>query len=301
MTAIHAIILTLNESQHIRRCIESLGDQCETITVVDSGSKDDTCEIAASLGADVIKRKWINYARQLNHGIDHVAERGGWLLRIDADEVVGPETCQDFKSAIEDASPKTDGLLVDRHVHFLGRRIRWGSLEPNWQLRLWRNGRGRCELRWMDEHILVERGVEKCGVIITDINLNSLTWWVDKHNNYASREAIDVLGRKHGFLEATDMHNAGASGQAKIKRFMKFSVYMKLPGAFRAFLYFIYRYIFRAGFLDGVSGLYFHVLQGFWYRTLVDAKLKEIEDFAAQKGVSIEAAILDRTGFDPHA
>ena len=292
---IHAIILTLDEEMHIKRCIESIRDHCATITVVDSGSKDGTCEIARAAGAEVIPNRWINYAAQMNFGIDHLVGRGGWLLRIDADEVLEPGV--DIAALLAEQPDTVSGLLVRRRIYFMGRRIRHGAIEPSWQLRLWRNGRGRCEQRWMDEHIRTDSPPLRSPIEISDKNENSLSWWTAKHNSYASREAIDLLNAQFSFLPSTDRTTAGLGQQAQLKRRIKERIYRVLPGGLRALAYFLYRYIFRLGFLDGKPGYYFHVLQGFWYRTLVDAKVREILDYSEVQGVTLERAIADRTGF----
>jgi len=295
VTALHAIILTLDEAQHIARCIESLDGQCASITVVDCGSRDATVATAQRLGAEVVSNPWVNYATQMNFGIDHVAQRGGWLLRIDADEVLDGDSGETLREAIANAADDVDGLLVQRRIHFLGRRIRHGAIEPSWQLRLWRNGSGRCEQRWMDEHIQVGGRVAKSKLVLSDINLNSLTWWTAKHNSYASREAIDILNLRHGLLPP-GTGDAPASPQARRRRFVKEKIYSKLSPGGRALIYFLYRYFLRLGFLDGRAGFYFHLMQGLWYRTLVDAKVLEIEDYAKANGLNLAAAIKDRTG-----
>lgn len=292
---IHAIILTLDEEMHIARCIGSIRDHCVSITVVDSGSKDRTCDIARAAGADVVTNQWINYATQINFGIDHLAGRGGWLLRIDADEVLEPGV--DVAALLAQQPDSVSGLLVRRRIYFMGRRIRHGSIEPSWQLRLWRNGRGRCEQRWMDEHIQTEDAPVRSTVEISDNNLNSLSWWTAKHNSYASREAIDLLNARYNFLPGNNATTAALGTQARFKRQIKEKIYRFLPGGLRALVYFLYRYVLRLGFLDGSPGYYFHVLQGFWYRTLVDAKVREIVDYAEARNVTLERAIADRTGF----
>lgn len=297
MAEIHAIILTLDEEQHIARCIGSLAGQVASVTVVDSGSKDRTVEIARSLGATVLVNRWVNYATQMNFAIDALAGRGGWLLRIDADEVFDLDSGETLTAAARAAPREVSGLLVRRRIHFMGRRIRHGAVEPSWQLRLWRNGLGRCEQRWMDEHIKVEGETARSLVVFSDINLNSLSWWTTKHNGYASREAIDVLNRTHG-LFATEATQAGG-GQARRRRFFKERVYGATPAGLRALLYFLYRYVGRGGFLDGRPGWYFHLMQGLWYRTLVDAKVCEIEARMADEGLSATAAIIACTGIDP--
>lgn len=301
MTYIHAIILTLDEEKHIHRCIESIRPVCTAILVVDSGSKDKTCEIARSLGATVIVNPWVNYATQFNHGIAALGNREGWLLRIDADEYMSERSASKLRALLDGMPAGVDGLLVQRQIVFMGRRIKWGSVEPNWQLRIWRAGHGACESRWMDEHIVVEGSVRKTDIELVDENLNSLDWWTSKHNKYASREVIDILSSRGSLGVATDLAQHGASPQAKLKRFIKNSIYNRLPGGARSLAYLFYRYVLRLGFLDGKPGYYFHVLQGFWYRTLVDAKLSEIELIARTSGVSIADAVRIATSIDPLA
>lgn len=287
--AIHAIILTLDEEKHIARCIKSIAGRCASITVIDSGSLDRTSQIAKDLGAEVVFNKFVNHAGQVNFGIDYLAARGGWLLRIDADEILEPESAEALAAFVRTVSDDTAGILLKRRLHFLGRRIRHGAMEPSWQMRLWRNGAGRCEQRWMDEHVIVDGAIVKSELVLADVNLNTITWWTNKHNSYASREAIE-------FVMDSRKPAVGLRGQAGLRRFLKQRVYARLPSGLRALLYFIYRYLFRLGFLDGRSGFYFHVLQAFWYRTLVDAKIYEIEKLRHTESLSIEAAIEKATG-----
>lgn len=293
-TPIHAIVLTLNEEVHLARCLAGIAAHCASITVVDCGSTDRTTDIAREFGAAVISNPWVNYATQLNFAIDALAGRRGWLLRIDADEILDGTPAD----AIAAAGADIDGLLVQRRIVFMGRRIRHGGIEPSWQLRLWRNGRGRCEQRWMDEHVKVAGGVAKSSLVLTDDNLNSLTWWTDKHNGYASREAIDILNRRFGPLTAATPAPQTMSAQARARRFGKEQVYLRLPAGLRAIAYFLYRYVVRLGLLDGRAGLYFHLMQGLWYRTLVDAKVDEIARHAREKNVPLVDAIRDRTGIE---
>jgi glycosyltransferase involved in cell wall biosynthesis len=296
---LHAVILTKNEEMHISRCIRSLGGQCDSITVVDSGSTDRTVELARDNGAEVLFNSWINYSSQMNFAINSLVDRGGWILRIDADEVIDADSKETLLAAVSHAPNIVNGILVQRRIHFLGRRIRHGAIEPSWQLRLFRNGRGRCEQRWMDEHIIVEGQIQKSSIVLSDINLNSISWWTEKHNTYASREAIDSIIGSSNTDEFSSTQNS-LNRQAMFRRFLKERFYLSMPSGFRAFAYFLYRYVFRFGFLDGKAGFYFHFLQGFWYRILVDAKIREIRDYSLSQGTSTIDAIRARTGIDPH-
>jgi glycosyltransferase involved in cell wall biosynthesis len=299
MVEIHAIILTLDEEKHIARCIESIRGHCASILVVDSGSKDRTREIAAGLGAEVIENPWINYATQINKAIAACEGKTGWLMRIDADEYLPAASAAGLRALLEQQPPDVAGVVIRRQIVFLGRRIRWGGIEPSWQLRLWRAGHGSCEQRWMDEHIVVTGKVVRSAIDLVDENLNSLDWWTAKHNRYASREVIDILASR-GLLGANmDIQRHSASMQAKLKRFVKERVYERLPGGLRPLVFFLYRYVARLGFLDARQGYYFHILQAFWYRTLIDAKLDEIMSMVQTRAVSVSEAVRLATGIDP--
>ncbi len=297
MNPIHAIILTLNEEVHIARCIASIKDVCETITVIDSGSTDRTVEIAKAAGATVITNPWINYAIQENFGIAALSGYGGWVMRIDADEVLTPGSGPMLARAVASALPDIDGILLKRRMVFLGHALKWGGVGSVWMLRVWREGRGQCECRWMDEHIIVSGKTQKCDAIIEDRNENSIDWWTAKHNSYASRETIDLLNIKYKLIDGGSFH-APSTPQAARKRIIKERIYSKLPGPLRTSLYFLYRYIVRLGFLDGKAGFYFQVMQALWYRSLVDAKIADIEAFARARKVTLPEAIKARTGFD---
>ncbi|WP_306253728.1 glycosyltransferase family 2 protein [Parvularcula sp. IMCC14364] len=301
MATLHAIILTFNEEKHIQRCIRSIAELCDSITVVDSGSTDQTVSLAEELGANVLHNEWVNYATQMNFAIKSISGVGGWILRIDADEVLHSSETVQLAELLETTNAEVDGLLVRRRIHFMGKRIRFGAIEPSFQLRIWRDGRGECEQRWMDEHIRVEGKIEKSSVILSDINLNSIDWWIQKHNSYASREAIDILNKDFEFLSQTSHKKIATNLQAKLRRFFKERIYRMVSRGIRPWIYFVYRYVFRLGFLDGKPGLYYHTLQGLWYRMLVDAKVDEITSYAEEHQLNIVEAIEVCTGFDPLA
>lgn len=291
------VVLTLNEELHIQRCLQNIQNVATRIVVVDSDSDDRTREIAAEMGADVYCNPWINHATQFNWGLDHCDIRTEWVMRLDADEIVTPELAAQLRQQLNTASATTVGITINRQIHFLGKWIKHGTIYPVRTLRIWRNGQGRCENRWMDEHILVDGDIHHIDADIADINLNNTTWWTTKHNHYASREAVDLL-----MAEATRKtllnQSAVMSRQAKIKRWVKYSIYAYLPLGLRALVYFLYRYIVRFGFLDGWQGLAFHFLQGFWYRFLVDVKVYEIRMLMIKRGHSLSQVVKNEFGYD---
>jgi glycosyltransferase involved in cell wall biosynthesis len=292
-----AVILTRDEELHIGRAIRSLDGIADRVFVVDSGSTDRTVEIAQGMGAEVHFNAWRNYATQYNWALDQLPLDTEWVLRLDADEIVTDALRAEIRDKLPTLGPGVGGAVIGRRMTFLGRPIRHGGLFPARMLRLFRHGSGRCEERWMDEHIkVVGRVVEFSGEILDD-NRNSLTWWTAKHNSYASREAVDLLNLEYGFMAHETVAELGGS-QAGTKRWLKEKVYARLPCSLRAFAYFLYRYILRFGLLDGREGLAFHVLQGFWYRYLVDMKVNETRAHMSIHNVDIATAIRDVLGID---
>ncbi|WP_025761346.1 glycosyltransferase family 2 protein [Dyadobacter tibetensis] len=277
MVDLSVIILTHNESKHIERCIRSLQQITNKIFIVDSYSTDDTVEIAQKLGAVVTQHKWVSYAFQFNYGIAHTPFADTeWSMRMDADEYITPELAQEIKQTLPHAAEQVSGYHVKRRVMFMDKWIKRGGYYPIWLLRVWRQGKGTCEELWMDEHIKLSGGISKTFEHdIVDHNLNNLTWWTQKHNNYAIREVIDLLNIKYNFGNKETVTPNFFGTQEQKTRFLKIK-YANFPLFTRPFIYFVYRYIFKLGFLDGKKGLIWHFLQGFWYRFLVDAKIYEV-------------------------
>lgn len=286
------IILTKNEATHIARAIRSIRDLGARILVVDSGSDDDTVHLAKSAGAEVLMHPWQGYARQFNWALSQVAQETDWVLRLDADEIADDKLVRSIKHAVKTASDEIAGYTLDRYMTFQGQRIRFGGVFPVRILRLFRPETGHCENRWMDEHIVVDGRIDHLDGALIDDNQKPLSWWTEKHNQYANREALDLL------LPAQDAQSSHLGQSAATKRWIKQNIYARLPPGGRAFLYFLYRYVVRLGFLDGRSGAAFHVLQGFWYRYLVDAKIDEVRRRMTRDELSIEEAVLEVLSID---
>ena len=293
-----AIILTFNEEQHLRRCIESIEEVVDEVLVMDCYSTDGTLDVANEFGARVIQKAWVNHATQLNYALTQLEEDVHWVLRIDADEYLTPALAAEIRRNLAHLPAEVDGVNLPRRMTFMGRKIRYGGVFPVQVLRLFRRGTGECENRWMDEHIKVVGKTVNFKNELIDDNLNSLTWWINKHNNYASREVVDLLNLEYGFMPHDTVASLSDGSQASLKRWIKERVYARLPGGFRAFAYFFYRYFLRLGFLDGKEGTAFHVLQGFWYRYLVDAKLAEVKRYMRNNNCPVEQSIKDVLGID---
>lgn len=284
MQDITVIILTFNETKHIERCIKSLQPLVKRIVIVDSFSTDNTLELCNKLGVDVYQNKWVNYAKQFQWGIENCDIDTRWTMRMDADEYLEKDLVEEFNDKLPHLAPSVNGIYLKRKVFFKGKWIRFGGFYPHILLRLWQTGSGRIEQRWMDEHIIIQSpDTIMFNKNLVDDNLNNIGWWTEKHNSYATREMIDLLNIKYGFMEKDQALQKTNDPQAKFKRILKEKVYAKLPLGIRPLLYFIYRYVVRLGFLDGGKGFVFHFLQGFWYRLLVDIKVQEVESLINEK------------------
>lgn len=282
MTAsISVFILTFNEHLHIERCIRSAQAFSSDVHVVDSGSTDDTVAIAQRLGANVVQHAWENnHARQTNWAIDNLPFRGDWVMRIDADEIVTGELAEELRTRLATLPADVNGIVLKRRQVFMGKVLRWGGNYPICLLRGWRRGLGRCEERWMDEHLVITSGTTvMLEHDFEDRNLNDLRWWTTKEANYAVREAADTI-----LSRGEAPRSAPQDASSRRKRWLKTRVYGRLPLFVRPAAYFTYRYFFRLGFLDGRAGLIWHFLQGFWYRFLVDAIVFDIDRRARSEG-----------------
>jgi hypothetical protein len=198
---------------------------------------------------------------------------------MDADEYLEPKLIEEINHNITKMPEDTTGIYIRRKVIFKKKWIRYGGFYPHTLMRIWRIGVGSIEQRWMDEHIVLSEG--KTTILkehIVDENLNSINWWVNKHNSYAIREMIDLLNIKYHFLDTDLRLTQNESSQAKRKRILKEKVYSNISPGLRATCYFLYRYVVRFGFLDGYKGFIFHFMQGYWYRLLVDVNVMEFED-----------------------
>lgn len=277
MTDITVVVLTYNESLHVKRCLASVSDLDARLLIVDSFSSDDTCVIARQCGADVVQNPFVTQAKQFQWAIDNCNVTTEWILRLDADETIDQELVTNIRDFINENGRGHNGAIFYRKHIFLGKWVRFGGRYPLPMLRLFRNGKAHIEQRWMDEHIVLDEGTS-CLLAggFEDNNLNSVSWFIDKHNKYATREMVDVMLKR--LRPESDSQITDSTGfSIKLKRFLKQSIYMQLPYFFRPFCYFIFRYIFQLGFLDGARGFAYHFMQGFWYRALVDLKCLEVD------------------------
>lgn len=265
------VVLTKNETLHIQRVIENVQELADKIIVLDSYSEDDTVSIAKKLGAEVIFRTFDNYKNQRQHAIEYCKHFTEWLLFLDADEYLLEDLKAEVKEAILDKT--IAGYSIPRRAIVMGKWIKYGGYYPTYLLRLFQPELASVD-REINEHITVRGAVKKLKHDFVDHNLNSIGFWIDKHNQYAAREAESLLEcLRH--KEKKPLKTYRFSQQSERKRWVRENIWYRLPMLIRPFCYFVYRYIFRLGFLDGKIGLCYHFLQACWFQFLIDVKCIE--------------------------
>lgn len=287
MVDLTVVILTKNEEKNLRKCVESFKGIIKRFVIVDSFSTDGTENLCRQLDSelrligsklDFYQNRWVDYATQLNWGLTQTNITTEWSMRMDADEELLEDLAKEIDQKLGFVYPHINGIILRRRVVFMGRWIKHGGRYPELLLRIFRTGKALCEQKIMDEHMILSDGSTiKFKYDLIDNNKKSLDWWTAKHNWYSNREVLDYqMTLEHQMDEALEMGGV-STGQAKMKRVVKNSGYYKLPKFWRTHFYFVYRYYFKLGFLDGTEGKIFHFLQAYWYRFLVDAKLYECE------------------------
>lgn len=254
---ITVIIPVRNEARHLARCLEALRDVAE-IYVVDSQSTDETCAIARSFGANVVQFHYRGgWPKKRQWAMDSLPIAHDWILLLDADELFTPELADEIRRAIQ--APDIMGYRIRLQMYFLGSVLRHGDASF-WKLSLFRRGKGRfeCRLKEQDhsmadmevhEHVVVQGSVRDLNHSLIHHNVESLSRYIQKHNEYSNWEA-QVLTRE--LSDPNEIEPSLFGTQAQRRRWLKKKFY-RLPGS--PILLFLYRYVFRGGFLDGVPGL----------------------------------------------
>jgi glycosyltransferase involved in cell wall biosynthesis len=260
---ISVLILTLNEEANIGDCIASLPWRSD-VCVLDSGSTDCTVEIAMRMGARVIMHPFTNYADQRNFGMD-LPGHHDWVISIDADERMMPELAVEIEHAIAHAGDDVAMFRVRRKDMFMGRWLRRSSGYPTWFPRIFRRGRVRVE-REINEVYLSNGVARQLTGHIHHFPFNKgLDWWFDRHNRYSTMEAR-ILAKRSAVHISTGA--VFARDPSRRRAALKALTY-RLPA--RPYLIFLYLYVVRMGFLDGVPGYQFASLR-LAYELMIDVK-----------------------------
>jgi glycosyltransferase involved in cell wall biosynthesis len=240
-----AVVITVNEEDHLRRCLESVA-WADEIVVVDAESHDKTVQIAREFTDRVIVRPWAGFPAQKNFALEQ--SRGEWILSLDADEEAAPELRPEIMAVVA-GSGACHGYAVRRQNMFLGRFIRHGGLYPDWQMRLFRRGRGHFAERAVHESVTVTGPVGRLRGHLVHRSYEGVSDFIGRANRYSS-------------LAAEQMVREG-------RRVRMGELVLKPLGRFLSM------YVMKRGFLDGRRGLLLATLYAY-YVFMRSAKVWEV-------------------------
>jgi glycosyltransferase involved in cell wall biosynthesis len=278
---VSVIIAVRNEAKNLPRCLQALNEFGE-IYVIDSQSTDDTVEIARSHGAHVVQFHYAGgWPKKRQWAMNTLPMAYDWILLLDADEVLTPELSEEIRAAI--LCPSLNGYAIQLRTCFLGRTLRHGDVGL-WKLALFRRGKGRyeCRLKNQDasmadmevhEHVVVEGPTVKLRNPLIHHNVESLSRYIQKHDQYSNWESQVLLQRG----DDKELPPSLSGTQAQRRRWLKRKLFA-VPGS--PVLLFLYRYVLRFGFLDGVPGLIycgFQAIQMFHTKAKIyEAKISKL-------------------------
>jgi glycosyltransferase involved in cell wall biosynthesis len=274
---VSVIVAAKNEARNLPRCLESLR-AFDEVLVIDSQSTDSTVEIARALGANVVQFFYRGgWPKKRQWALDNLPLRHDWVLLLDADESLTPELISEIRQVI--TVPDADGYFIGLDMFFLGRRLRHSGASF-YKLCLFKRGAGRFECRNADqdssmgdmevhEHVMVRGPVRHLRNKLLHCNVESLSRYILKHNEYSNWEARvwrTNWETHHGVLQP-----AFFGSQAQRRRWLR-KQFFHWPGS--PLLFFFYKYLLCGGFLDGVPGLIYCCFQGIQFFH-IKAKLYE--------------------------
>jgi glycosyltransferase involved in cell wall biosynthesis len=279
------VVLTYNEELNLPACLTSLEGLPHALMVVDSGSTDRTLSIAEGHGARTLAHPFVSHALQWRWALEQLDPNVDWVLGLDADQYLSTELKSELVRLFagdDERLCRCSGFYLNRRQIFRGVWIRHGGYYPKYLLKLFRVKNVQVDERdLMDHHFYVSGVVDKLtGDLIEDNhNEGDIGFWISKHLRYAELHAREELARRDstsGWLVRPALFGNPDERIVWLKR-----VWYRMPLYVRPFVYFVYRYFFRRGFLDGKQGFIFHFLQSFWYRLLVDIRLDDLRTQAS--------------------
>lgn len=267
-----AIIMTKNEEKNIEECLKSIQGFAKRALVIDCGSTDRTVELAKEYGADVVFHEFEYYAKQFNWGLENGNIETEWVIRLDADERFTPELNAELEEIINKNEAEVHGITIEADYYFLGRMLKYG-LRKKRKMMMFKKAYGCIEDKRRDAHSILSEGISvQAKNRFLHYDFKNLDNYIKRYNWYATREMMDYIEYTRG-----EKLNQSADVHIQQQRKKKYGIYYKAPRFLRAWLWFLYVYIFRLGFLDGKEGFLFCYFECYWYRLLVDAKIFEHE------------------------
>ena len=273
------IVLTFNEEFHLPRLLSSIQSLKASTYILDSGSTDNTLNIATEFGCTIKSNPFVNHPSQWHAALTSFDITTPWVICLDADQIVTNELMYLLQNFKDEDYKDVSGIYFNRKNIFKGKWLKHGGYFPLYLLKMFRFGVGYSDLNENMDHRFIVPGktiIWKTGYIIEEnYKENQISFWINKHNRYSDLVATEEWERIQKLRTQTLQPNIFGSPDQK-KAFLK-SIWWKMPLYVRPFIYFFHRYVIQLGILDGKQGFVFHFLQAFWFRLVVDIKIDEIK------------------------
>lgn len=277
MSQISVLILTKNEQQDLPGCLASVA-WSDDVHVYDSLSTDRTVEIAEQFGAKVTKRAFDNWAAHQNWGLANIPFKHEWVFYIDADERMSPELMTSAQAAVSQAGDKV-AFRVQRRDFFVGTWLKHVQASP-FYMRLFRPEKMRYE-RLVNPISIANGPVgEVTGYLDHYPFSKGIGHWLDRHNSYSRFEAEQIMANRRG-QEPFSLVKAFTAKDFHERRYHQKELFYRLP--LRPLVKFLLLYVGKRGFLDGVAGLRYAILQSI-YEYMIVLKVDELERQQPAKG-----------------
>lgn len=269
-----------NEEINLPYSLAALKDWAGQILVLDCGSVDRTREVSERYGAQFFYHEWLGYAGQKNWALDNLPIAHPWVFIIDADEVITPKLREELSRIATEDKCEENAFYVNRYFVFLGKRIRHCGYYPSWNIRFFRKGKARYEQRDVHEHMIPDGKVGFLRHDMEHYDRRGMFHYIAKHNEYSTLESKEMYKLITGTTRSGEGKLFGPSAQRR--KWVKRYVWPKLPA--RWFWRWVYMYILKLGFLDGVVGFHFCLfISG--YEHHVSLKLRELLEKDREQGV----------------
>lgn len=268
------LISVKNEEKNIFNCLDALKNSFEHVIVLDSFSTDNTKNICSDFSIDVVDFVYsAPYPKKRQWALENLDIKTNWVLLLDADEILSEALLKEISFVINNTHH--DGFYIKKKFYFMGKRLKYGGFDFS-ALMLFKTGNARFErlsncINGFDmeihERVILNGSATNLKNGIEHIDWNSYSHYISKHNNYATWEA-DVR-TSNTFSE--DVKSDLFGNVQERRRFLKL-IAKRIP--FEPFLWFIYHYFFRLGFLEGRRGLIASATRAF-YIFIVRSKIYE--------------------------
>ncbi len=275
------VVLSFNEEANIAICIDSLKQLSDDIWIVDSNSTDRTVEIAASKGVNVVSQKWLGFSHQWNFALQSLPYHHPLVMLHASDEQIPEVWAKELKTQFDSPTPP-DMVQTRFRFWWMDKPVTHGGYGKTYIVKAGKRELMQYENRSVNEHIPLQGKIYLMNERYEHRDAKEVPRWIDKHIKYAQLEANErIRARGENKLRPKFF----GAGQASRVLWIRQNIYDRIPPIIRPLSYFFYRYFLRFGFLDGLSGTYFHILHGFWFPMLIDIFEKETlrEQKAQQK------------------